>query len=97
MVEAEIPAAIAVLDTYESDGAVWARTSAHGDDKDRVVVRSDGTTTYFAADAAYVRRKYARGFDHLVYVLGADHHGYVGAPRRRSPRCSVIRATRSRC
>jgi arginyl-tRNA synthetase len=76
-VEAEIPAALAVLDTYEADGAVWARTSAHGDDKDRVVVRSDGTTTYFAADAAYMRRKFGRGFDRLVYVLGADHHGYV--------------------
>jgi arginyl-tRNA synthetase len=76
-VEAEIPAALAALDTYESEGAVWARTEAHGDDKDRVVVRSDGTTTYFAADAAYMRRKFARGFDHLVYVLGADHHGYV--------------------
>ena len=76
-VEAEIPAALAVLDTYEAEGAVWARTSAHGDDKDRVVVRSDGTTTYFAADAAYMRRKFARGFDRLVYVLGADHHGYV--------------------
>jgi arginyl-tRNA synthetase len=76
-VEAEIPAALASLETYESDGATWARTSAHGDDKDRVVVRSDGTTTYFAADAAYLRRKFARGFDHLVYVLGADHHGYV--------------------
>jgi arginyl-tRNA synthetase len=76
-VDAEIPAALAVLDTYEAEGAVWARTSAHGDDKDRVVVRSDGTTTYFAADAAYMRRKFVRGFDRLVYVLGADHHGYV--------------------
>ena len=56
---------------------MWARTSAHGDDKDRVLVRSDGTPTYFAADAAYIRNKLARGFDHLVYVLGADHHGYV--------------------
>ena len=76
-VEVEIPEALAALDTYEADGAVWARTTAHGDDKDRVVVRSDGTTTYFAADAAYLRRKFARGFDRLVYVLGADHHGYV--------------------
>jgi arginyl-tRNA synthetase len=76
-VEAEIPAALAALDTYEADGALWARTSAHGDDKDRVVVRSDGSTTYFAADAAYIERKFARGFDRLVYVLGADHHGYV--------------------
>ncbi|MGH3133273.1 MAG: arginine--tRNA ligase, partial [Gaiellaceae bacterium] len=62
---------------YEADGAVWARTSAHGDDKDRVLVRSDGTPGYFAADTAYVRRKYAKGFDRLIYVLGADHHGYV--------------------
>jgi arginyl-tRNA synthetase len=77
VVESEIPAALGAIETYEADGAVWARTSAHGDDKDRVVVRSDGTTTYFAADAAYVRRKFERGFDRLIYVLGADHHGYV--------------------
>ena len=77
VVEAEIPEALAALDTYEQEGALWARTSAHGDDKDRVVVRSDGTPTYFAADAAYIRRKFAKGFDRLVYVLGADHHGYV--------------------
>ena len=76
--EAEIPEAIALLDTYEADDAVWARTSAHGDDKDRVLIRSDGTPGYFAADAAYVRRKYAKRFDRLIYVLGADHHGYVG-------------------
>ena len=77
VVESEVPEAIALLDTYEEDGAVWARTSAHGDDKDRVVVRSNGEPTYFAFDAAYIRRKYARGFDRLIYVLGADHHGYV--------------------
>jgi arginyl-tRNA synthetase len=77
VVEAEIPEAVALLDTYEADGAIWARTTEHGDEKDRVLIRSDGTPTYFAADAAYVRRKYARGFDRLVYVLGADHHGYV--------------------
>jgi arginyl-tRNA synthetase len=76
-VEAEIPEAITLLDTFEEDGALWARTSAFGDDKDRVVVRSDGMPTYFAADAAYIRRKFARGLDRLVYVLGADHHGYV--------------------
>jgi arginyl-tRNA synthetase len=76
-VEAEIPEAVALLDTYEEDGAVWARTSAHGDDKNRVLVRSDGEPTYFAKDAAYMRRKYAGGFDRLIYVLGADHHGYV--------------------
>jgi arginyl-tRNA synthetase len=77
VVEAEAPEAIGLLDTYEADGAVWARTSAHGDDKDRVLVRSNGEPTYFAVDAAYIRRKYARGFERLFYVLGADHHGYV--------------------
>jgi arginyl-tRNA synthetase len=77
-VEPEIPEAVALLDTYEEDGAVWARTSAHGDDKDRVLVRTDGAPTYFAKDAAYMRRKYTGGFDRLIYVLGADHHGYVG-------------------
>jgi arginyl-tRNA synthetase len=77
VVEAEIPAALEAIETYEAEGALWARTSAHGDDRDRVVIRSDGTPTYFAADAAYIGRKFARGFDRLVYVLGADHHGYV--------------------
>jgi arginyl-tRNA synthetase len=76
-VEAEAPDAIGLLDTYEAYGALWARTSLHGDDKDRVLVRSNGEPTYFAFDAAYIRRKYARGFDRLIYVLGADHHGYV--------------------
>ena len=76
-VERDLPEVLALLDTYEAEGALWARTSAHGDDKDRVLVRSDGTPTYFAADAAYLRRKYAGGFDRLIYVLGADHHGYV--------------------
>ena len=80
-VEAEAPEAIALLDTYESDEAVWARTSAYGDDKDRVLVRSNGEPTYFAFDAAYIRRKYARGFARLIYVLGADHHGYVARLR----------------
>jgi arginyl-tRNA synthetase len=78
LVEAEIPDALAAIETYEADDALWARTTDHGDDKDRVVVRSDGTPTYFAADCAYIRRKFSRGFDRLVYVLGADHHGYVG-------------------
>ena len=81
VVEAEIPDALAAIDTYEADGAVWARTSGHGDDRDRVVIRSDGTPTYFAADAAYMRRKFAKGFDRLMYVLGADHHGYVARLR----------------
>jgi arginyl-tRNA synthetase len=76
-VEAEIPEALALLDTYEEDGALWARTSLHGDDKDRVLVRSGGAPTYYAKDAAYIRRKFASGHDRLIYVLGADHHGYV--------------------
>jgi arginyl-tRNA synthetase len=75
-IEAEVPDAIALLDTYEADGAVWARTSAYGDEKDRVLVRSNGEPTYFAADAAYIRHKLER-FDRAIYVLGADHHGYV--------------------
>jgi arginyl-tRNA synthetase len=68
------------LDTYERDGALWVRSSAHGDEKDRVVVRSPergGTPTYEAADAVYLRGKLERGFDHVIYVLGADHHFYV--------------------
>ncbi len=74
---AEVSAALPLLDTYEAEGAVWARTSARGDDKDRVLVRSNGEPTYFGKDAAYIRRKLSGGFDRLVYVLGADHHGYV--------------------
>ena len=61
----------------EDEGALWFRSSAYGDDKDRVVVRSNGLHTYFGADAAYIVDKFSRGFDHLVYVLGADHHGDV--------------------
>jgi arginyl-tRNA synthetase len=63
--------------TYESDGAVWFRTSEHGDDKDRVLVKSDGSFTYFLPDIAYHRDKAARGFHHVIDVWGADHHGYV--------------------
>ena len=63
---------------YEADGAVWLRTTEFGDDRDRVLVRSDGSTTYFAADAAYYLSKKDRGFGEKVYMLGADHHGYVG-------------------
>jgi arginyl-tRNA synthetase len=62
---------------YEADGATWFRTSAFGDDKDRVLRRSSGEPTYFAADIAYQRDKRDRGYDHLINVLGADHHGYV--------------------
>jgi arginyl-tRNA synthetase len=62
---------------YESEGALWFRTTDFGDDKDRVVVRGNGVTTYFASDIAYHREKYQQGFDLVVDVWGADHHGYV--------------------
>lgn len=61
----------------DRDGAVWLRTTDFGDDKDRVMVRSDGVPTYFAADAAYYLDKKDRGFPEKIYLLGADHHGYV--------------------
>jgi arginyl-tRNA synthetase len=77
-VERKIPEVLPRLDTYEAEGTLWARTSAYGDDKDRALVRSsDGSYLYFAADVAYVEDKLERGFDRAVYVLGADHHGYV--------------------
>jgi len=66
---------------YEGEGAVWLRTSEFGDDKDRVLVRADGTPTYFAGDIAYHRDKLERGFDLLIDVLGADHHGYIDRMR----------------
>lgn len=62
---------------YERDGAVWMETSRFGDDKDRVLVRSGGAPTYFAADIAYHLNKMERGYDHLINIWGADHHGYV--------------------
>jgi arginyl-tRNA synthetase len=62
---------------YESEGAVWLRTTDFGDDKDRVLIRTSGEVTYFAADAAYYINKRERGFDRCIYMLGADHHGYV--------------------
>ncbi|HSL10089.1 MAG TPA: arginine--tRNA ligase [Actinomycetota bacterium] len=62
---------------YDAEGAVWFRSTDFGDDKDRVVVRSNGAHTYFGADCAYLVDKFSRGFDHLVYVWGADHHGDV--------------------
>ncbi len=62
---------------YEKDGAVWMATSLFGDDKDRVLVRSSGAPTYFAADIAYHLNKMSRGYDRLINIWGADHHGYV--------------------
>ncbi len=67
---------------YESEGATWLRTTEFGDDKDRVLIRSDGDPTYFLSDVAYHRDKLERGADRLINVLGADHHGYP--PRLRA-------------
>lgn len=63
--------------TYEKDGAIWLKSSEYGDEKDRVLVKSDGTLTYLAPDIAYHMNKLSRGYDYLIDVLGADHHGYV--------------------
>jgi len=76
--ERRVPEILDELDTYESEGAIWVRSTAFGDEKDRVLVRSPergGQATYEAADAVYLRDKFERGFDRLIYVLGADHHG----------------------
>lgn len=62
---------------YEKEGALWLRSTAYGDDKDRVVIRDNGVPTYLAADIAYHHNKYERGFDRIVNIWGADHHGYV--------------------
>jgi arginyl-tRNA synthetase len=62
---------------YDQDGAVWLRTTDFADDKDRVLIRANGEPTYFAADAAYYLSKKDRGFDEKIYLLGADHHGYI--------------------
>ncbi|UOD34175.1 arginine--tRNA ligase [Deferribacteraceae bacterium V6Fe1] len=64
-------------ETYEQDGALWFNSTKYGDDKDRVLRRSNGELTYFASDIAYHRNKIKRGFDNLINVWGADHHGYV--------------------
>ena len=81
-----IDTALAVLQErgmlYEKDGATWFRATDFGDEKDRVVIRANGVKTYFASDIAYHYEKRERGFDHLIDILGADHHGYV--PRVRA-------------
>jgi len=66
---------------YEEDGATWFRSTDYGDDKDRVIRKSNGDYTYFASDLGYVEEKFSRGFDHLIYVWGADHHGTVARLR----------------
>ena len=63
---------------YELEGAIWLRTTDFGDDKDRVMIKSDGSFAYFASDSAYYMSKRERGFNLCIYMLGADHHGYVG-------------------
>jgi arginyl-tRNA synthetase len=80
-----LSAALAMLrqsgHVYEADGATWVRTTDFGDDKDRVYIRSNGGFTYFAADCAYYLDKRGRGFNKIIIILGADHHGYVGRMR----------------
>ncbi len=79
--------------TYEKDGALWFRSSDFGDDKDRVLRKSDGSLTYFASDIAYHDNKYDRGFDFLVDIWGADHHGYI--PRMRAALAALHKAPES--
>ncbi|WP_172200152.1 arginine--tRNA ligase [Saccharibacillus qingshengii] len=69
-------------EVYELDGATWLRTTKYGDDKDRVLIKNDGTYTYLTPDIAYHRDKYARGFDKVMNIWGADHHGYI--PRMKA-------------
>src|SRR5262249_9956146 len=87
--ELRLPELLPRIDTYEMDGAVWARSSAYGDDKDQVVIRSNGLPTYRAADIVYLDDKLSRGFDRAIYVLGADHHGtrnwYAAVARMLGP------------
>ena len=77
----EIDQAIATLEgrghVYKQGGAIWFRSTDFGDDKDRVIRRDNGETTYFASDIAYIANKFSRGFDRIIYVWGADHHGYI--------------------
>jgi arginyl-tRNA synthetase len=72
---------------YEKDGALWLRTSDHGDDKDRVVIKSDGQPAYISGDLAYYLDKRERGFDECIIMLGADHHGYV---KRMMAMCALF-------
>lgn len=67
---------------YEADGALWLKSTAYGDDKDRVVIRENGVPTYLAADLAYHKNKFDRGFDKVINIWGADHHGYI--PRMKA-------------
>jgi arginyl-tRNA synthetase len=75
--EAVLEEALAEIELYAEEGARWLATTKWGDDKDRVVVRADGRPTYLAADVPHMRLKWGRGHERLIYVLGADHHGYI--------------------
>ncbi len=76
-IEAAIDQLAANNHLYEKEGALWFKSAELGDDKDRVIRKASGELTYLAADVAYTQDKVARGFDHLIYILGQDHHGYV--------------------
>jgi len=91
-IEATIAQLRAAGHTEQRDGALFLRTTEHGDDKDRVLVRSDGRPTYFAADCAYLRDKRSRA-DHCIYLLGADHHGYVARLKAAAACLSIDPAT----
>ncbi|MFO7767285.1 MAG: arginine--tRNA ligase [Pelovirga sp.] len=82
MVETELQRLADKELTYEDDGALWLRTTEFGDDKDRVLIKSDSSYTYFASDVAYHLEKFDRGFDRVIDVWGADHHGYI--PRMKA-------------
>jgi len=82
MVDIELAKLSAKGLSYEQDGALWLRTTDYGDDKDRVLIKSDGSPTYFASDVAYHMEKFDRGFERVIDVWGADHHGYV--PRMKA-------------
>ncbi len=76
-IDGAVTALAAAGHVYTNDGAKWFKSTAFGDEKDRVVVRDNGLATYFASDIAYHADKYRRGFDHLINIWGADHHGYI--------------------
>lgn len=82
MVEIELARLAELGLSFEQDGALWLRTTSYGDDKDRVLIKSDGSPTYFASDVAYHMEKFDRGFERVIDVWGADHHGYV--PRMKA-------------
>ena len=79
--ESAVSRSLAAMDAkgyiYEKDGATWFKSSALGDEKDRVLIKANGEMTYFMSDVAYHYDKMMRGFDHLINIWGADHHGYI--------------------